>query len=42
MFMYKYRNNLKLFLFWGIICLLANIVCTAGSAYDGDQGYWAG
>ena len=42
MFMYKYRNNLKLFLFWGIFCLLANIVCTAGSAYDGDQGYWAG
>ena len=42
MFMYKYRNNLKLFIFWGIICLLANVVCTAGSAYDGDQGYWSG
>lgn len=40
--MYKYRNNLKLFLLWGMLCLLANVVCTAGSAYDGDQGYWAG
>lgn len=40
--MYKYRNNLKLFLFWGIVCLLANVICTAGAAYDGDQGYWAG
>lgn len=42
MFMYKYRNNLKLFVFWGIICLLANVLCTAAASYDGDQGYWAG
>jgi len=42
MFMYKYHNNLKLFLLWGIVCLLANVVCSAGSAYDGDQGYWVG
>ena len=42
MFFYKYRNNLKLFIFWGVICLLANVICTAANSYDGDQGYWAG
>ena len=42
MFMYKYRNNLKLFIFWGVICLFANVICTAANSYDGDQGYWAG
>lgn len=42
MFMYKYRNNLKLFIFWGVACVLANVICTAGSAYDGDQSFWVG
>ena len=42
MLLYKYRNNLKAFLLWGTLCLLANIICTVGTAYDGDQGYWAG
>ena len=41
MLMYKYRNNFRLFLLWGTLCLLANVICTAGTAYDGDQGYWA-
>ena len=40
--MYKYRNNLKLFIFWGVICLLANVVCTASTPYDGDQSFWVG
>ena len=42
MFLYKYRNNLKLFVFWGIVCVLANVICSAGSAYDGDQSFWVG
>ena len=42
MFMYKYRNNLKLFIFWGIVCVLANVICSVGSAYDGDQSFWVG
>ncbi len=41
MLLYRYRNNLKTFLLWGTLCLLANILCSAGTAYDGDQGYWA-
>ena len=41
MLLYRYRSNLKLFLFWGVLCLLTNVICTAGTAYDGDQGYWA-
>ena len=40
--MYKYRSNLKLFLFWGTLCLLANIICTFAKPYDGDQSFWAG
>ena len=42
MFIYKYRNNLKLFCLWGTICLLANVVFTSVSAYDGDQSFWVG
>lgn len=42
MFIYKYRNNLKLFVIWGIACLLANVICTAFTAYDGDQSFWVG
>ena len=42
MFMYNYRNNLKLFILWGTICLLANVICTASTPYDGDQSFWVG
>ena len=42
MFMYKFRNNLKLFILWGTICLLANVICTASTPYDGDQSFWVG
>ena len=40
--MYKFRNNLKLFILWGTICLLANVICTASTPYDGDQSFWVG
>ncbi|MDD7299395.1 NPCBM/NEW2 domain-containing protein [Fibrobacter intestinalis] len=40
--MYKYRDNLRLFLFWGVICAVANILCTFASAFESDQGYWVG
>lgn len=33
---------MKLFIFWGTICLLANVVCTASTPYDGDQSFWVG
>ena len=32
--MYKYRDNLRLFLFWGVICAVANILCTFASAFE--------
>lgn len=37
----KKTDATKLFLIWGTLCLLANILCTNASAFGGDQGYWA-
>lgn len=34
--------NLKTFVFWGLICVIANLFCTLSAPYDGDQGYWVG
>lgn len=36
------RNTRNTFVFWGLICLLANILCTYAEGYDGDQSFWAG
>lgn len=36
------KRNVNTFVFWGIICLLANILCTYADGYDGDQSFWAG
>ena len=41
-FLNKYAENKRLFVFWGLLCILANVLCTLGDPYDGDQGYWAG
>lgn len=35
-------SNLKTFVFWGIVCVIANLFCTLSAAYDGDQSYWVG
>lgn len=35
-------SNLKTFVFWGIICVIANLFCTLSAPYDGDQSYWVG
>lgn len=37
----KTNQSTKLFLIWGSLCFLANILCTNASAFGGDQGYWA-
>ena len=37
----KKNQATTLFLVWGTLCLLANILCTNASAFGGDQGYWA-
>lgn len=50
MFKMKFRNffknkcqgDFRLFLFWGTLCIFANVICTASTSYDGDQGYWSG
>lgn len=42
MFLMKYKENRKLFVFWGLLCVLANFLCSFGLPYDGDQSYWAG
>lgn len=36
------KRNVNTFVFWGIICLLANILCTFADGYDGDQSFWVG
>lgn len=36
------KNQAKtLFIVWGMLCILANLLCTNASAFGGDQGYWA-
>ena len=40
--MYKYAKDAKFFLLWGSLCVLANILLTFGSSYDGDQSFWVG
>lgn len=35
-------TNLRTFLFWGIICVVANLFCTLSAPYDGDQSFWVG
>ena len=42
MIMYRYAKDVKVFLLWGTLCILANLICTLGSAYDGDQSFWVG
>ncbi len=42
MFLNKYEKNKKLFIFWALLCVAANILCSFGEPYDGDQSYWAG
>ena len=36
------KRNVNTFVFWGMICLLANILCTYAEGYDGDQSFWVG
>lgn len=36
------RNTRNTFVFWGLVCLLANILCTYAEGYDGDQSFWVG
>ena len=36
------KRNVNTFVFWGVICLLANILCTYAEGYDGDQSFWVG
>ena len=40
--MYRYRDNLKMFILWGTVCVVVNILCSFGSSYDGDQSFWVG
>lgn len=35
-------SNLKTFVFWGLICVVANLFCTLSAPYDGDQSFWVG
>lgn len=35
-------SNLKTFVFWGLVCVVANLFCTLSAPYDGDQSYWVG
>lgn len=42
MIMYKYAKDVKFFLLWGTVCVLANLLCTFGNSYDGDQSFWVG
>ena len=37
----KKNQATTLFLIWGTLCLLANILCSNAAAFGGDQGYWA-
>lgn len=37
----KKNQSTTLFIVWGALCLLANLLCTNASAFGGDQGYWA-
>lgn len=40
MLLFKYGKTKKLFLFWGLLCVLFNVLCTFGDAYSEDQKYW--
>ena len=33
---------MKTFVFWGLICVVANLFCTLSAPYDGDQSFWVG
>ena len=35
-------TNIRTFVLWGFICVIANLFCTLSSAYDGDQSFWLG
>lgn len=35
-------NQTRTFIFWGIVCVIANLFCTLSAPYDGDQSYWVG
>ncbi|MCQ2090079.1 MAG: NPCBM/NEW2 domain-containing protein [Fibrobacter sp.] len=39
--MYSEKDRTNLFVFWGTICLLANILLTFANPYGPDQNFWA-
>lgn len=40
--MLDYVKRTRFFVFWGVVCLLANVFCTYAEGYDGDQSFWVG
>ena len=36
----RWDDKTRLFLIWGVLCLLANLFCTEANAFGGDQNYW--
>lgn len=39
--MYLQKKSTNLFVFWGLICLLANILLTFANSFSCDQGFWS-
>jgi len=39
--MYLEKKSSNLFVFWGFVCLLANILLTFANSYSCDQGFWS-
>lgn len=40
--MWNSSKNVRLFVTWGVLCVIVNVLCTYASAYDGDQSFWVG